>query len=126
MDSVESRRTVLTRNGRNNAASEKNLPRKKSLQEDIVLPSKIRVNSKFEFIMSEEPLSARSPGTSIFNNNFLSLLPPTNSASLIPSSMTPDDLMQPGQSTEIRKTSEFKIRRKEPQLEKPRKSLGRP
>jgi hypothetical protein len=39
---------VQTRNQqRLHYTSEKNLPRKKSLQEDMLLPSQMRVNSKF-------------------------------------------------------------------------------
>lgn len=85
---------VQTRNQpRLHYASEKNIPRKKSLQEDLLLPSQMRVNSKFEFV-NEDASGLRPSGLSIFNNNFLTLLP-TQSVALAPAVSTETNLLQP-------------------------------
>jgi hypothetical protein len=78
MDQPESRRAIQTRNQpRVHYTSDKIMPRKKSLQEDMILTSQIKVNSKFEFVNPGEPaadtITMRPNGLSIFNNNFLTL-----------------------------------------------------
>lgn len=118
MESPESAklRTQTRNQQRLHYASDKNLPRKKSLQEDLLMPSHMRVNSKFEFV-NEEVGGQRANGLSIFNNNFLTLLP-TQSVALAPTTRTDSAQLQAPITTRNNepRRSDFKIRRKELQI----------
>jgi hypothetical protein len=91
----------------------------------MILASHIKVNSKFEFVGIGESIAdtitIRPNGLSIFNNNFLTLLP-TQSVSLNPpvapateNRDSPQLLQAPLylRNEESRKSVDFKIRRKE-------------
>jgi len=114
---------VQTRNQpRLHYASDKNIPRK-SIQDDLLVPTQMRVNSKFEFV-SEEAAGTRASCLSIFNNNFLTLLP-TQSVALVPTNVSGDSTqLQPPTTTraeEPKRNIDFKIRRKEPPVISPEK-----